>query len=96
NVGHKIFEKPDNTSVQWGEDERLVRLPTNPVNYTLLFVIDWLLLKQKLFNMGFIPGVSIEMIRSAPLLDPIEIKVLDYLVVLRREEASMIEVEIND
>ncbi len=55
-----------------------------------------LLLKQKLFNMGFIPGVSIEMIRSAPLLDPIEIKVLDYLVVLRREEASMIEVEIND
>lgn len=26
-----------------GDDERLVRLPTNPVNYTLLFVIDWLI-----------------------------------------------------
>ncbi|TNV23608.1 hypothetical protein FIN93_21620, partial [Yersinia pestis] len=35
--------KTDNTSVQWGDDERLVRLPTNPVNYTLLFVIDWLI-----------------------------------------------------
>lgn len=51
------------------------------------------LLKQKLFNMGFIPGVEVEMIRSAPLLDPLEVKILDYLVTLRREEARIIEVE---
>ena len=51
------------------------------------------LLKQKLFNMGFIPGVEVEMIRSAPLLDPLEVKILDYLVTLRREEARITEVE---
>ena len=50
------------------------------------------LLRQKLFNMGFIPGVEVTMIRSAPLFDPLEVKILDYLVTLRREEARVIEV----
>lgn len=52
------------------------------------------ILQQKLFNMGFIPGTHVEMIRSAPLLDPLEVKILDYHVTLRRQEAKMVEVEV--
>jgi len=51
------------------------------------------LLKQKLISMGFIPGAEIVMIRNAPLRDPIEISMQNYLVTLRRSEAQLIEVE---
>lgn len=53
-------------------------------------------LRSKLFNMGFIPGETVEVIRSAPLLDPMEVKLLGYHVVLRKDEACMIEVEYDD
>ena len=42
--------------------------------------------------MGFIPGADVEMIRAAPLLDPLEVKLLDYPVTLRRTEAHFVEV----
>ncbi|WP_311748845.1 putative virulence factor [Proteus penneri] len=69
NVGHKIFERPDNTSVQWGDDERLVRLPTNPVNYTLLFVIDWLIALSAVIteNAGHSAGREISAEQNAQL-----------------------------
>jgi len=50
-------------------------------------------LKQKLLNMGVIPGAEIQMIRNAPLRDPIEIGVQNYLITLRHAEAELIEVE---
>ncbi|MDL2268957.1 ferrous iron transport protein A [Desulfosarcina sp. OttesenSCG-928-A07] len=50
------------------------------------------LLKQKLISMGFVPGVEILMVRNAPLRDPIEISLQNYLVTLRRNEARLIEV----
>ncbi|WP_321530382.1 FeoA family protein [uncultured Desulfuromonas sp.] len=50
-------------------------------------------LKQKLLNMGFIPGAEIMMIRNAPLRDPIEIGIQNYFLSLRRSEAQMIQVE---
>ena len=50
-------------------------------------------LKQKLLNMGFIPGAEILMIRNAPLRDPIEIGIQNYFLSLRRSEARMILVE---
>lgn len=51
------------------------------------------LLKQKLLNMGFIPGTTVHMIRNAPLRDPIEIGIQNYLLTLRRSEAQLIEVK---
>ncbi|MDO3376616.1 FeoA family protein [Geoalkalibacter halelectricus] len=51
------------------------------------------LLKQKLLSMGFIPGAEVRMIRNAPLRDPIEIGIHNYLVTLRRSEAQMIRVQ---
>ena len=50
-------------------------------------------LKQKLLDMGFINGATIEVIREAPLYDPMELKIHNYNISLRKSEASLIEVE---
>ncbi|GAB1536995.1 hypothetical protein ADMFC3_26260 [Geovibrio sp. ADMFC3] len=52
------------------------------------------LLKQKLYNMGFIPGSEILMVRTAPLMDPIEVMIQNYFVTIRKDEAKIIEVEV--
>ncbi len=53
-------------------------------------------LKLKLLNMGFIPGTKVTMIRNAPLRDPIEIEIQNYLLTLRRSEAKLIKVKCHD
>jgi Fe2+ transport system protein FeoA len=52
------------------------------------------LLKQKLYNMGFVPGSEILMVRTAPLMDPIEVMIQNYFVTIRKDEAKIIEVEV--
>lgn len=47
----------------------------------------------KLLDMGFVNGVTTQVIRKAPLNDPIELKIHDYLITLRSSEARLIEVE---
>lgn len=47
----------------------------------------------RLLEMGLLPGTTVEIIRSAPLGFPIEIKVRGYLLTLRKEEAECIEIE---
>jgi len=51
------------------------------------------LLGQRLLDMGFIPGVEIEVIRNAPLIDPVEIRLGEYQVSIRHDEARYVEVE---
>jgi len=51
------------------------------------------LLGQRLLDMGFIPGVEIEVIRNAPLIDPVEIRLGEYQVSIRHNEARYVEVE---
>ena len=48
--------------------------------------------KRRLSEMGFTRGAVIEVVKNAPLRDPIEYKVLGYNISLRRAEAEMIEV----
>lgn len=50
------------------------------------------MLLQKLYDMGFIEGNKIKMIRKSPLSDPIEVEVLDYHISLRIQEAKSIKV----
>jgi Fe2+ transport system protein FeoA len=52
-------------------------------------------LKRKLLDMGIIPGVMIEVIKLAPLGDPVEIKVRGYHLSLRKEEARCVTVEVT-
>ena len=51
-------------------------------------------LKQKLLDMGFIFGADIEVVREAPLYDPMELRIHAYLISLRRSEATLVEVEV--
>jgi ferrous iron transport protein B len=44
-------------------------------------------------EMGFVRGKGITVIKSAPMLDPIEYEIMGYRVALRRSEASLIEVD---
>jgi len=49
-------------------------------------------LMNKLLDMGFIIGATIEVIREAPLFDPMELKIHNYNISLRKNEARLIEV----
>ncbi|MGC8868849.1 MAG: FeoA family protein [Sulfurihydrogenibium sp.] len=49
--------------------------------------------KQKLYDLGIIPGEVVEILQDAPFGGPIKIKVHDYCLALRRKEASCILVE---
>lgn len=51
-------------------------------------------LLQKLLDMGFVIGAEILVIREAPLFDPMELKIHNYLISLRKSEASLIKVEL--
>jgi ferrous iron transport protein A len=46
--------------------------------------------RGRLMEMGLIVGTPIELIRFAPLGDPVEIKVRGYHLTLRRHEADQI------
>jgi ferrous iron transport protein A len=46
--------------------------------------------KARLLEMGLLVGTSIELVRFAPLGDPVEIKVRGYHLTLRKHEAEQI------
>lgn len=46
----------------------------------------------RLLEMGFVPGTHVEVVKVAPLGDPLELRVRGYHVSLRRAEASRIRV----
>jgi ferrous iron transport protein A len=50
---------------------------------------------QRLLEMGLLEGVPIEVIGIAPLGDPIEIRLPDYRLSLRRNEAARITVSLK-
>lgn len=50
-------------------------------------------IRQRLLDLGFVPESEIIVVRRAPLGDPIQCKVANYNVTLRKSEASLIEVE---
>jgi Fe2+ transport system protein FeoA len=49
-------------------------------------------IKRRLMELGLVPGTDIEMVRSAPLGDPIEVAVRGLHLSLRRSEARHIHV----
>ena len=50
-------------------------------------------LHKRLLDMGVIKGTMIEVIKVAPLGDPVDIKVKGYHLTLRKEEAAQISVD---
>ncbi|MBI2026543.1 MAG: FeoA domain-containing protein [Deltaproteobacteria bacterium] len=49
-------------------------------------------IKKRLMEMGVLPGTVLKLLKIAPLGDPLEIQVRDYLISIRKHEASQIEV----
>jgi Fe2+ transport system protein FeoA len=50
-------------------------------------------LVQRLLEMGLFEGEEVEVIGFAPLGDPMEVRLRDYRLSLRRSEASRVQVE---
>jgi ferrous iron transport protein A len=63
---------------------------------TVLTVVGPGFIALRLMEMGLVPGASISVVRSAPLGDPIQIKLRDYHLALRRTEAELINVALAD
>jgi Fe2+ transport system protein FeoA len=52
--------------------------------------------RRRLFDMGVTPGASVFLKKKAPLGDPIEINIRGYELTLRKDEASLVDVELDD
>jgi Fe2+ transport system protein FeoA len=52
--------------------------------------------RRRMMDMGLVPGSDVEVVRVAPLGDPIEFTVKGYSLSLRKSEAQAITVEVTD
>ncbi len=50
-------------------------------------------MRQRILDMGVTPNVQVQLIKIAPLGDPIEITVRGYQLSLRKSEAELIQVQ---
>lgn len=48
--------------------------------------------RKRITEMGFVKGKKVTVIKSAPLLDPIEYEIMGYKISLRRSEAELVEI----
>ena len=48
--------------------------------------------RKRITEMGFVRGKEVTVVKSAPLLDPVEYKILGYNISLRHTEARLIEI----
>ena len=53
-------------------------------------------LRCRLLDMGLIPRTAVRVEKTAPLGDPIELRVRGYALSLRKEDARNIEVEVRE
>ena len=51
---------------------------------------------RRLVELGLVPGRCVVYLRNAPLRDPVEIQVGTSFLSLRRAEASLVAVEVED
>lgn len=49
--------------------------------------------RKRITEMGFVKGKQVNVIKNAPLQDPVEYEIMGYNVSLRRTEAAMIEIK---
>ena len=48
--------------------------------------------RKRIMEMGFVEGKTVEVIKNAPLQDPVEYRIMGYNVSIRKAEAALIEV----
>ena len=52
--------------------------------------------KRRLFDMGVTPGAKVVLKKKAPLGDPLEVTLRGYELTLRKDEAALVTVEMED
>jgi len=52
-------------------------------------------MRRRLMDMGLVPGEAVQVVKVAPLGDPIEVTVKSYCLSLRKQEAEGIAVEVT-
>jgi ferrous iron transport protein A len=51
---------------------------------------------RRLMEMGVVPGAPVRVVKAAPLGDPLEVRVRNYHLALRRTEAHTIKVVLSE
>lgn len=49
--------------------------------------------RQRLISLGLLPGTEFRIMRIAPLGDPVEIAIRGFALILRKNEANILDVE---
>ena len=53
-------------------------------------------LRRRLFDMGVTPGATVYLRKKAPLGDPLEVTIRGYELTLRKSEAELVILEMED
>lgn len=53
-------------------------------------------LRRRLFDMGVTPGATVYLRKKAPLGDPIEVTIRGYELTLRKSEAHLVNLEVEE
>ena len=53
-------------------------------------------LGRRIRDMGLVPGTEVTVKGRAPLTDPVALRIMDFTLTLRNNEADFIDVEVND
>ena len=53
-------------------------------------------LRRRLFDMGVTPGATVYLRKKAPLGDPLEITIRGYELTLRKTEAELVVLEVEE
>ena len=53
-------------------------------------------LRRRLFDMGVTPGAKVYLRKKAPLGDPLEVTIRGYELTLRKDEAKLVVLEVED
>ena len=51
-------------------------------------------MKRRIMDMGVTPGVEIQVVKTAPLGDTVEVRVRGYELSLRKDEAALVNIEL--
>jgi ferrous iron transport protein A len=52
-------------------------------------------MRRRIMDMGVTPGISIKVVKVAPLGDPIEVNIRGYELSLRKSEAENIQIQLQ-
>jgi len=53
-------------------------------------------LRRRLFDMGVTPGATVYLRKKAPLGDPLEVTIRGYELTLRKNEAALVVLEVEE